>query len=82
VLAAGNPVWPFASQLFGGRYCPLGPSLAYEPANLATGWKFMVDAVARPPIEIDGHLHVVSLGPLLLPLMLLLGSARVNGAFA
>ncbi len=83
-LETGNPVWPFAGNLFGGSYWSAHDSPTYLLAiapplslqTLADGWSDTLAALTRPPLTIDAQVHVVSLGPLLLPLLLALPLAR------
>lgn len=89
-VAAGNPLWPLATNLLGGAYS----SLDYPPAyllgstpplsldSLCTAFSFMWTAMTRAPIGIDNQQQVVSLGPLLLPLLLLLPLAKWKPALA
>jgi Protein of unknown function (DUF1420) len=83
-VASGNPVWPLASDIFGGVFSSPASSPAYLLGNapppglssLSSGWEFIINAITRPPLAIDNQLQVVSLGPLLLPLLLLLPLAK------
>ncbi len=87
-FAAGDPVWPLATGLFSGAYSSPTASPAYllgvapSPglANLVSGWGYMIGAITRPPLAIDNQLQVVSLGPLLLPLLPLLLLAKWRSA--
>ena len=72
---AGNPVWPLAGGIFDGAYWSpaaspeelLGRAPGLRLDNVWTALQFLWTAISRPPLEIDGQIHVVSLGPLLLP---------------
>ncbi len=82
-LAAGNPVWPVATSIFGGAYSSPTSApgfLPYSPtpglSSLVSGWDYMISAITRPPLAIDSQLQAVNLGPLLLPLLPLLLLAK------
>ncbi|PZR96020.1 MAG: hypothetical protein DLM69_11215, partial [Candidatus Chloroheliales bacterium] len=76
-LASGNPIWPLASAVFGGSYSSVANPASYllgsaPPiglASLGTAWDFLIASLTQPPILVDRVLQVVSLGPLLLPLL-------------
>jgi hypothetical protein len=83
-FAAGNPIWPLAGGLFGGSYWSpqaspetlLGRAPGVGPGNIVAGLDYLWDAMTRPPLLIERQLHVVSLGPLLLPALLALPLVR------
>ncbi len=83
-LSAGNPVWPLAGALLDGAYWSpqaspeelLGRAPGLRPDNIWTGLQFLWAAMTRPPLHIDGQVHAVNLGPLLILGLLALPLAR------
>lgn len=83
-IASGNPVWPLAGGIFGGSYWSpqaspetlLGKAPGLGAGNLWAGLQYLWDAMSRPPLLIDNQVHVVNLGPLLLPALLTLFFVR------
>jgi hypothetical protein len=87
-ISAGNPVWPLAGGLLGGSYWSpqaspetlLGRAPGIGVDNIWTGLQYLWTATMRPWLLVDRQIHVVSLGPLLLPALLLLPFARWRAA--
>ncbi|HYP38883.1 MAG TPA: hypothetical protein VEX13_00850 [Chloroflexia bacterium] len=87
-ISSGNPVWPLAGALLGGSYWSpqaspetlLGRAPGIGLDNVWTGLQYLWTATTRPWLLVDRQVHVVSLGPLLLPALLLLPFARWRAA--
>jgi hypothetical protein len=87
-ISSGNPVWPLAGALLGGSYWSpqaspetlLGRAPGIGLDNIWTGLQYLWTATTRPWLLVDRQIHVVSLGPLLLPALLLLPFARWRAA--
>ncbi|HYO50725.1 MAG TPA: hypothetical protein VEW94_12815 [Chloroflexia bacterium] len=87
-VSSGNPVWPLAGALLGGSYWSpqaspetlLGRAPGIGLDNVWTGLQYLWTATTRPWLLVDRQIHVVSLGPLLLPALLLLPFARWRAA--